>query len=326
MSNLFQHQLERHGVAGLWATELSTLQVNLGKLCNQACGHCHVDAGPHQTGPEVNMGAEVAGQVIAVLEGDKISTLDLTGGAPELNPNFRELVRAARKLGVRVIDRCNLSVLFEPEQSDLAAFLAEQGVEINASLPHYSKGRTDAQRGAGVYDKSIEGLRLLNSIGYGTGESDLVLNLVYNPSGAFLPGDQAELEADFKRELDRLFGIVFDQLYCITNMPIRRYLDWLQRSGNHDRYMQSLLAAYNQAAVDGLMCRSLISVGPDGSLYDCDFHQMMDLRLHQGAPQNLRDFDLDRLASRQIVTADHCLGCTAGAGSSCAGALKAKAM
>ena len=269
------------------------------------------------------MGAEVAGLLIEVLRGSQITTLDLTGGAPELNPNFRDLVRAARALGIRVIDRCNLSVLFESDQSDLAGFLAAQGVEISASLPYYKKGRTDAQRGAGVFDKSIEGLRLLNALGYGNGESGLVLNLVYNPSGAFLPGDQKQLEADFKRELDRRFGIVFDQLFCITNMPILRYSDWLQRSGNHAKYMQSLLAAYNPGAVDGLMCRSMVSVGPDGSLYDCDFHQMMELGLHPDAAQNLRDFDAAGLASRLIVTADHCLGCTAGAGSSCAGALEA---
>lgn len=319
--NRFDAKLAEHDLP-LLAAEVSTLQVNLGKLCNQACRHCHVEAGPHQTGAKVNMGAEVAGEILRVLRGGGVDTLDLTGGAPEMNPHFRELVVAARKLGVRVIDRCNLSILFESGQEDLAEFLAAQQVEITASMPHYSKGPTDRQRGAGVYDKSIEGLRKLNELGYGDGESGLVLNLVYNPVGAFLPGDQGALEADFKRELGQLFEIRFDSLFCITNMPIKRYAEWLERSGNYESYLQTLLDAFNPTAVSGVMCRNLVSIGPDGTIYDCDFNQMLELPVNGGSPRNIRDFDTGRLVGRRIVTGEHCLGCTAGAGSSCGGALE----
>jgi radical SAM/Cys-rich protein len=319
-ANRFDHRLREHGLGPLHAVELSTLQVNLGKLCNQACRHCHVDAGPHQTAPSVNMGPAVVDRILAVLRQGRIACVDITGGAPELNPHFRELVREARALGLRVIDRCNLSVLFADDQADLAGFLAAQAVEITASLPFYHRGPTDRQRGAGVFEVSIRGLRLLNEHGYGR-DPRRCLNLVYNPAGAFLPGDQAALEADFKRELDRQFGIRFDRLYCITNMPIRRFLDWLERSGNRARYEQALLDAFNPAAVPGVMCRSLVSVGPDGVLYDCDFNQMLGLPTDRSAPRHVADFDQDALATRRIVTGDHCLGCTAGAGSSCGGAL-----
>ncbi len=315
----FEATLAGHNLGPLVAGGLSTLQVNVGKLCNQACGHCHVDAGPHQTGADVNMGAAIADKVIDVLGLGGFELLDLTGGSPELNPHFRRLVRAARKHDVRVMDRCNLSILFEPGQEDLAQFLADNQVEITASLPFYHKDRTDRQRGAGVFDKSIEALRLLNDLGYGDPDGTLVLNLVYNPVGAYLPGNQAQLEADYKRELKRLFGIRFDQLFCITNMPIARFLDWLRRSGNEERYMQTLLDAFNPTAVPGLMCRDLISIGPDGAIYDCDFNQMLDLRVHHRVPGNIRDFDRQALATRRIFTGQHCLGCTAGAGSSCGG-------
>ena len=320
-TNRFDACLESCGQGPLRAAELTTLQVNVGKLCNQACRHCHVDAGPHQTDSAVNMGAEVADAVVGVLRDGGFDCVDLTGGAPELNPHFRRIVGEARALGLRVIDRCNLSVLFQPGQEDLAEFLAQNRVEVTASLPFYHAGPTDRQRGAGVFDASIEGLRRLNELGYGDGVSGLVLNLVYNPVGAYLPGDQAQLEADFKRELDRLFGIRFDSLFCVTNMPIRRYLEWLERSGNHERYMRELLDGFNPAAVRGVMCRNLISVGPDGTLYDCDFNQMLDLPVDREQPANIRAFDQARLASRRIVTGDHCLGCTAGAGSSCGGAV-----
>ncbi len=317
VAGTFAAKLAHHGLVPLTAAEITTLQVNVGKLCNQTCKHCHVDAGPHQTGADVNMGAEVADKVIEVLAGGGFELLDLTGGAPELNPHFRKLVREARGLNVRVMDRCNLSVLFEEGQEDLAGFLTDNGVEVTASLPFYHAGPTDRQRGSGVFDKSIEALRQLNGHGYGHGT--LELNLVYNPVGAYLPADQAQLEADYKRELDRLFGIRFDHLFCITNMPIARFLDWLRHSGNEERYMQTLLESFNPAVVPGLMCRSLISIGPDGTIYDCDFNQMLDLPVNQGVPRNLRDFDHKALASRSIVTGRHCLGCTAGAGSSCGG-------
>ncbi|MEM7199386.1 MAG: arsenosugar biosynthesis radical SAM (seleno)protein ArsS [Planctomycetota bacterium] len=318
MRNRFDQQLDRHALAPLTARGVTTLQVNLGKLCNQACRHCHVDAGPHQTGADVNMGEEVAELVIEALRRGGIATLDLTGGAAELNPHFRRLVQEARDAGVHVMDRCNLSVLFEAGQEDLGAFLAEHRVAVVASLPYYRKDRTDRQRGAGVFDRSIDGLLALNQLGYGNGNGERQLDLVYNPVGAYLPADQHQLEADFKRELRQQFDIVFDHLYCITNMPIARFLEWLQRSGNEAAYMKRLLDAFNPAAVPGVMCRDLISIGPDGTVYDCDFNQMLGLPI-TGERRHLRDLDWDAVAARPIVTRDHCLGCTAGAGSSCGG-------
>ncbi len=319
-ANRFDAALAERGLPRLRARGLTTLQVNVGKQCNQACRHCHVDAGPHQTGPEVNMGAEVAAAVERLVRGGGIRTLDLTGGAPELNPHFRRLLQTARAAGVHVMDRCNLSVLFEPGQEDLAEFLAAHAVEVVASLPFYSAQRTDAQRGAGVFDKSIEGLRRLNRVGYGRGDPARPLNLVYNPVGAYLPGPQGQLEADYKRALAQRFNVTFDGLYCITNMPIARFLEWLRRSGNEAAYRQRLLDAFNPAAVEGLMCRDLVSVGPDGRLYDCDFNQMLGLGVEAAAPQTVHELDVARLAARRVVTDDHCLGCTAGAGSSCGGA------
>lgn len=318
--NPFDRKLVEHGLDALHATTLDTLQVNVGKLCNQACRHCHVDAGPHQTAPEVNMDHETAGIVAELIRGVRPACVDITGGAPELNPHFRMLVATAREVGVpRIIDRCNLSVLFEPGQEDLAEFLAAHGVEVIASLPHYHKGPTDRQRGAGVFDKSIAGLRRLNELGYGRG-GGLRLNLVFNPVGAFLPGSQVDLEADFKVALARDVGVTFDSLFCITNMPIARFADWLHKSGNWDAYVDTLLRAFNPSAVPGLMCRNLISIGPDGAIHDCDFNQMMGLQVTAAAPRNVREFDFEALAGRRIVTGLHCLGCTAGAGSSCGGA------
>jgi len=315
----FAAKVEASGLPRLRADRVDTLQINVGKLCNQACRHCHVDAGPHQTHAEVNMSAAIADRIVELVARVRPSLVDITGGAPELNPNFRRIVEAARRAGVpRVIDRCNLSVLFEPGQEDLVEFLAAHRVEVTASLPHYSAGPTDRQRGAGVYDRSVDGLRLLNRHGYGRGQG-LVLNLVHNPAGAFLPARQAELEADYKRELKRLFDVDFDHLFCITNMPIARFGAWLRGSGNYERYMEMLVNAFNPAAVDGLMCRNLISIGPDGRLYDCDFNQMLGLEVEAGLPRSVHDFDLDALAQRPIATGEHCFGCTAGAGSSCGG-------
>ncbi len=319
--NLFDQKLRGHGLGELRARGLDTLQVNVGKLCNQACRHCHVDAGPHQTSADVNMSRETADVVVGILGRGTVRTVDLTGGAPELNPNFRRLVEAARQAGVHVIDRCNLSVLFQPGQEDLAEFLATHEVEVVASLPFYKQDRTDRQRGAGVFDLSIEGLKLLNRHGYGNSNGRLVLNLVYNPVGAYLPGDQAQLEAEYRRELLEHFGIRFDSLYTITNMPINRFKDWLQRSGNLESYMDTLLGAFNPVAAGNVMCRDLISVGPDGTIYDCDFNQMLSLGVDGAAPRNIRDFDVDALRSRRVVTGDHCLGCSAGAGSSCGGSV-----
>lgn len=313
----FPAALAAAGLPPLAAGGIDTLQINVGKRCNQACKHCHVEAGPNRT--EVMTG-ETAGQILDALgRCPEIKTLDITGGAPELNPSFRRLVTGARALGRHVIDRCNLTILYELGQEDTAQFLRENDVEVVASLPYYLAGRTDSQRGLGVFDLSVQGLRLLNSLGYGQAGGP-ALNLVYNPTGAFLPPAQAGIEAEYKRELWKRHGIVFNSLYVITNMPISRFLHFLERTGNYDKYMDKLVQAFNPAAAQGVMCRSLVSVGWDGRLYDCDFNQMLDLPLVPGQPQSIGDFDGARLARRTVAVGDHCFGCTAGAGSSCGGA------
>jgi len=313
----FREALAASGLYPLTATGIQIFQVNVGKLCNQACKHCHVDAGPDR---KETMSRETAELVIEKLASTDIPILAITGGAPELNPNFRFLVTEARRLGRHVMDRCNLTVLLLPSQRDLAEFLARHEVEIVASLPYYTAERTDAQRGEKVFDKSIEALRLLNGLGYGQPDSKLKLNLVYNPVGAFLPPEQQAIEADFRRELERRHGVVFHHLFTMTNMPISRFLDFLIRSGNYGHYMQKLVRAYNPQAAAAVMCRYTLSVGWDGRLYDCDFNQMIGLPVDHGAPSHLRDFDYEALKARRIVTGQHCYGCTAGAGSSCGGA------
>lgn len=315
----FDDALAASGLRPLTATGLDIFQVNVGKLCNQTCKHCHVDAGPDRT--EENMTRETFELCLDAIRRLDRPKVDITGGAPELNPNFRWFVEQVRGLGCHVIDRCNLTVLALRAQSGLAAFLARNKVEVIASLPHFSAERTDAQRGGGIFEKSIAALRKLNGLGYGLPGSDLALNLVYNPTGAFLPPDQKEIEADFRRELEKRCGVVFHSLYVMTNMPISRFLEFLLRSGNYERYMNKLVAAYNPAAAGGVMCRNTLSVGWDGSLYDCDFNQMLELGAGFGAPRHIRDFDPARLARRRIVTGQHCYGCTAGAGSSCGGAV-----
>lgn len=313
---------------------LDTLQVNLGYKCNQSCLHCHVAASPQRT---EMMDAHTIALVLEVLRERKVSTLDLTGGAPELNPHFRELVRQARALGVRVIDRCNLTILSEPGQEDLAAFLAEQGVEVTASLPCYSPDNVDRQRGDGVFERSIAGLRQLNALGYGEPGRGLVLNLVYNPQGPSLPPPQGPLEADYKRELLRHFGIRFDHLYALTNMPIQRFGSTLVSKGSFPAYMKLLRESYRADNLETVMCRSLLSVDWQGFLYDCDFNQMLGLhasladqpRAHAGptgpAHPHLRDLLRHDPAGADIRIADHCYGCTAGQGSSCGGALESPA-
>lgn len=313
----FEQRLRSAALPPLTAAGISVLQINVGKFCNQTCRHCHVDAGPERT---ERMSREIAAHCLRVLRETDIPILDITGGAPELNENFRWLVAAARALGRHVIDRCNLTVLLLARQADLAAFLAAHGVEIIASLPYFRPAQTDAQRGAGIFDKSILALQRLNGIGYGEEGSGLLLNLVHNPVGAFLPARQAALEAQFRRELGQRHGIRFNRLYTITNMPISRYLEFLLASGNFEGYMERLATAFNPAAVAGLMCRSTLSVGWDGALYDCDFNQMLELPVHASVPRHVRDFD-PSLHDRPIVTANHCYGCTAGTGSSCGGAL-----
>jgi radical SAM/Cys-rich protein len=313
----FDAKLAAHGLE-LRAAAVETLQVNVGKLCNQACKHCHVDAGPKRT--EI-MSRETAAQVIAAVRRFRIPTLDVTGGAPELNPSFRHLVTEARRAGAHVIVRHNLTVMFEPGQEDLPEFFREHGVEVVSSLPYFLEQQTDAQRGSGVFEKSVEALRRLNAAGYGGG-GGLVLNLVYNPVGAYLPPAQESVERDFKRELLSRHGVTFDRLYTITNMPIRRFLDYLRRSGNEERYMRKLVEAFNPATVEGLMCRGLVSVEWTGKLYDCDFNQMLGLGVAPGLPQTIADFDPSEFAARRVTTGAHCFGCTAGAGSSCGGAVK----
>lgn len=313
----FAKVLKNHGLV-LDRPAVQILQVNLGKLCNQACTHCHVDAGPKRTEA---MTASTADRLLDLLgQAPEVHTLDLTGGAPELNPEFRRLVSAARAMGRRVIDRCNLTVLFEPGQENTAEFLRDQQVEVVASLPCYSLGNVDRQRGNGTFGRSIQGLRLLNGLGYGQPDSALRLNLVYNPGGPSLPPPQDQLAADYKRELLAHFGIVFNELYALTNLPVRRFADHLERQGKLQAYQQLLLEHFNPSAVAGLMCRSQLSVSWDGQLYDCDFNQMLDL-LTPGAGTTLWDIPALADAVGAIAVADHCFGCTAGAGSSCSGAV-----
>ncbi len=314
----FAEKLHQIGQAPLGAAHVETLQINVGKFCNQTCRHCHVDAGP--TRKEI-MTRETAEAVVDVLRRHPISTLDITGGAPELNPNFNYLVEQARALGRHVIDRCNLTVFYEEGQGTLPEFLARHQVEIIASLPCYTEENVDKQRGKGVFSKSIKALRWLNCLGYGQPESGLTLNLVYNPLGPSLPPPQAALEEAYRTEFRKNFAIEFNHLFTITNMPISRFLKDLERRGERERYMELLGEKFNPATVEGVMCRSMVSVGWDGMLYDCDFNQMLELPLASGLPQNIHDFDLFLLERRRIRTADHCYGCTAGSGSSCTGAI-----
>ena len=299
---------------------VATLQVNLGYKCNQSCVHCHVNAGPTRT--EMMDGATID-LVLAFLEAQEVDTLDMTGGAPELNPGFRRLVVAARRLGVKVMDRCNLTILSEPNQDGLAAFLAEQRVEVVASLPCYTEELVDRQRGKGVYERSIAGIRTLNALGYATPGSGLVLDLVYNPQGPNLPPPQQALEADYKRVLGENFGIRFNRLYTLANMPIQRFGSMLISKGKFNEYMNLLRASHSEQNLDEVMCRSLVSVDYQGYLYDCDFNQMLGLPLKvEGRPRtHLRDVLDTDLGGNPIVVREHCYGCTAGQGSSCGGAL-----
>lgn len=312
--------LEDTDFPALRRAPLTTLQVNLGYRCNQACLHCHVNAGPTR---KEQMQLETVEAVIAFLRATQLSTLDITGGAPELNPHFRYLVEAARGMDIQVIDRCNLTILNEPGKETLAAFLAANGVEIVASMPCYLESNVDSQRGEGVYRSSIRALRHLNALGYGQPDSELVLNLMYNPLGAVLPPSQEQLEADYRRELAEREGVVFNRLLVLANMPIQRFGSTLVSKGQFAAYMQLLRDAFQPQNLDTVMCRSLLSVDWQGYLYDCDFNQMLDLPLALADRQrpHLRDLDADALRGNPIVVCDHCYGCTAGQGSSCGGAL-----
>ncbi|MGH8508166.1 MAG: arsenosugar biosynthesis radical SAM (seleno)protein ArsS [Gammaproteobacteria bacterium] len=314
------HLLETTDFPAIRRKQLDTLQVNLGYRCNQTCVHCHVNAGPNRI---EEMGRETVDEVVAFLKVSAIKTLDVTGGAPELNPHFRDLVCAARRLDVQVIDRCNLTILEQPEQEDLAEFLAAQGVEITASLPCYLADNVDRQRGAGVFDASIRALLKLNALGYGVPDSNLVLNLVYNPQGPSLPPPQAMLEESYRNHLGERYGIVFNRIYALTNMPIQRFGSLLISKGQFTPYMQLLRLAHREANLEAVMCRSLISVDWQGYVYDCDFNQMLDLPLRVADKRRLRLHELAEmdLEGNPIRVAGHCYGCTAGAGSSCGGAL-----
>jgi radical SAM/Cys-rich protein len=317
----FAERLSREGLR-LERAPLDTVQVNVGLLCNQACHHCHVDAGPNRV---EQMDGPTARRVLELLAATPaVRTLDVTGGAPELNPWFRLLVARGRELGLEVIDRSNLTVLFEPGQEDLAEFLSRHDVRIVASLPCYTQQNVDAQRGRGVFEKSIRALRVLNEHGYGRGgrgDGGLRLDLVYNPGGAHLPGDQAALERDYKARLREDHGIEFDRLLTLANLPINRFRQRLERDSRFDEYMELLAGSFNPRTVPGLMCRSLVSVGWDGRLYDCDFNQVLELPAGE-APRTLWSVESFSVLDRGAITVgDHCYGCTAGQGSSCGGAL-----
>jgi len=298
--------------------ETEILQVNVGKVCNQTCSHCHVDAGPNR---KENMTGETAKAAMALLDRfPSVNTLDITGGAPELNENFRWMAREGRRRGLHVIDRCNLTVLFESGQEDLADFLAEHRIAVVASLPCYLEENVDKQRGRGVYQKSIDALKLLNERGYGQ-DTGLELNLVFNPTGIGLPPATESLEPAYKKELEERFGIAFDNLITITNMPISRFERFLRATDQLDVYMAKLVEAFNPETVPDLMCRNTLSVGWEGFLYDCDFNQMLDWRVENGRPLTVWNVTPEKLSSVPIETGSHCFGCTAGAGSSCGGAL-----
>jgi len=300
----------------LRSRRVEILQINVGKKCNQTCSHCHVDAGPDR---EEMMDDATVDKVIELLDTHSFDLFDITGGAPELHPRFTDLVAHGTASGARVIDRCNLTILQTKKYEELHHYLAEHRVEIVASMPHYAARSTDAQRGEGVYDKSIAALKKLNAVGYGR-PGGLTLTLVTNPAGAFLPAPQAQLEDDFRRQLKRRHGVEITDLRCITNMPISRFLDWLEETDNTETYMSKLVNAFNPGAIDGVMCRNTLSIGWDGVLYDCDFNQMLELELSDGQPRTIHDYDAKVLDERDVVVGPHCYGCTAGQGSSCGGA------
>ncbi|MBI5643856.1 MAG: arsenosugar biosynthesis radical SAM protein ArsS [Deltaproteobacteria bacterium] len=316
--NSFDMSLDVSKLFPLRSGRIATFQINMGRLCNQACRHCHVEAGPARL--EI-MPPAVMYKCLAVLEANRYGTVDITGGAPEMNPGYTRFVKACSGMGLKVKTRTNLTILKEAPYASLPEFFAENGVEVIGSLPYFLGEMTDRQRGAGVFRSSIEALRRLNSVGYGIEGSPLVLNLVYNPCGAFLPPSQRSIEADFRKELGKRYGITFTNLFTITNMPVGRFLKFLDDSGNLNRYMERLKSSYNPNAAANVMCRDTISVGWDGALYDCDFNQMLGLKCGHGVPDNIMDFDGKALGERRIVTGAHCFGCTAGAGSSCTGSV-----
>ncbi len=315
----FQQKLEAIGLFPLKPVAIDVFQVNIGKMCNQVCRHCHVDAGPDRK--EI-MTRKTMYQCLEVLQKDvSFKTVDLTGGAPEMNPDFRWFVEEIRKLGKHIIVRCNLTIILANKKyHDLPLFFEQHAIEVVSSLPYFTRNRTDRQRGDGVFEDSIKALQMLNEVGYGKENSGLLLNLVYNPAGAFLPPSQANLEKEYKEALMKEYGISFNNLFAITNLPISRYLDYLLQSGNYEKYMEKLITAFNPSAAANVMCRNTLSVGWDGFMYDCDFNQMLDLKID--APgKHIAAYQAADIKNRSIVLNQHCYGCTAGAGSSCGGAV-----
>jgi radical SAM/Cys-rich protein len=320
LARTFDDALRAADLFPLRSTGIEILQINVGKRCNQTCRHCHVDAGPERK--EV-MPRDVIEAVLSFQERARIPAVDITGGAPELHPDFREIVVRTRATGAHVMHRCNLTAILLPNYSDIPELLAAHGVEIIASLPYYQARETNTQRGDGVFEESLDALRRLNALGYGTGGA-LKLNLVMNPVGTFLPGDQAALQTLWQREMRRRYDVVFDQLFTITNMPISRFLAFLEEKGRTIEYMTTLVNAFNASAARGVMCRNTLSVGWDGTLYDCDFNQMLELPVNHGAPSRIENATVELLAQRLIEVGPHCFGCTAGAGSSCGGQVTKK--
>ncbi len=315
----FDSFLKKSGIDKLTSRKVEIFQINLGKMCNQTCRHCHVDAGPDRK--EI-MTRDTMQLCLDKLSMTGIPAVDLTGGAPELNPDFRWFTRELKKLDRHIMVRCNLTIILSnPKYHDLPEFFAENKIEVISSLPYYQKTNTDRQRGDGVFEKSIEALQMLNGAGYGREGTGLILNLVYNPSGAFLPASQISLENDFKKELFTKYGIVFNNLYTITNMPVSRFLEYLIDSGNYEYYMEKLVNSFNAGAARNVMCTNTISIGWDGYIYDCDFNQMLEMKVECKEKQHIKDFDIHYLDTREIITGQHCFGCTAGSGSSCGGAI-----
>lgn len=318
----FKNKIRSFGKDQIRPEKINTIQINIGKLCNQSCAHCHVDAGPDRK--VENMDRITLEKCLDIIKYHEFEKVDITGGAPEMNPNFRWFVESCFTHGIHIINRCNLTIIrSNKKHHDLPEFFAKNKVEIISSLPYFSKSRTDSQRGEGVFNDSIEALQRLNEVGYGMPDTELKLNLVYNPSGAFLPGSQTALEGEFKRQLKRKYDISFNQLFAITNLPINRFLDYLIETDNYKSYMEKLIEAFNPGTLDGLMCRNTLSISWDGYIYDCDFNQMLDLKADvEGV--HIDDFHLNELLARDIILNQHCYGCTAGAGSSCGGEIKRK--
>ena len=311
----FESKMKNIDLLPLKPTEIDIFQVNVGKMCNQVCAHCHVDTGPDRK--EI-MTRETMQLCLDAIKQTNVKTVDLTGGAPEMNPNFRWFVEELSALDKQIIVRCNLTIILaNPKYNDLPEFFKKHRINVVSSLPYFTAKRTDAQRGDGVFDKSIKALQMLNAVGYGKEESELKLDLVYNPAGAFLPGDQDSLTAQFKKKLKE-YDIVFNDLFTITNLPVSRFLEYLVKTEKYEDYMHELVNAFNPEAAKGVMCRNTLSVGWDGHLYDCDFNQMLELKVQ--APNHISNFDIQKLENRDIVLNQHCYGCTAGAGSSCGGA------